>query len=158
MATFELSRDDCFAASWFVQRRFRRKLVLVFAVGASLIMVGLCAGGRPWHFSAAVAATVFALPLALRLYLNRRRIYRVYDDHLADEGAATLTLDADGFAIAMGGTSVATAWEKLQFWSEDERFLFLFRGRDFAQVIPKSALSEDEESLLRSKVSNLRKL
>ena len=156
MAEYELSRAEFLAATWYMQRHFRRLLFGLALVAAAFVTIGFWQSDH-WY-PVAVAAIVFTATIALRLFLNRRKTLRIYDDHLAGRGGSTLEADDEKLVISLAGSTAELPWSRLKFWSENEPFLFVYQGKDYAHIIPKRALSSDEESLIRSKVAGLKKI
>ncbi len=158
MARYELTRDAYFRACWFMQRQYRRRALMLALAGGACIVAGIAGSRISLPFALAAGGTLFLVIMGTRLAVNRARIYRIYDDNLIDAGEHSLTIGRDSFRISHSLGNAEIRWDQLRFVSESEEFILLYRGKDFAQIIPRAALNEQETALLKQKTSALTKI
>ena len=158
MAEYELTRSQYLEASWFMQRRYRLVVASLGLLVAAMIAIYLRLNGASLAVSAFGALTSFAVVFGLRIWLSRRRILRIYDDHLAGRGNIELSFDDGGIEVSFSEGRATMKWESMRYWAESPNFILLYQGKDFAQILPKAALDQAETSLLREKASTIKKI
>lgn len=158
MAEYTIGKNDFMAASWFVQRKYRRVHGLWALLVATLCGIYVGMRGLGTGPAVMVGALVVLVGVGGRWLLHRRKIARVYDDHLADSPQVSLTVDDRGVELRREVASVRMGWKQLKFWSENERYLLLYQGKDYAQIIVKEALSTEEEALIRLHLEGVKRI
>jgi hypothetical protein len=158
MARYTLTRDDYFEACWFMQRRSRLRVALLAFIAAVLICAVFLADGKGWPLSLISGAVLFCTVVGLRFFMNKQKIHRIYDDNLANCGEVRFTIDEEGIESSHASAKAKVRWPDLRFFSENEKFILLFRGKDFAQIVLREALSELEEAIIIERVRNLKRI
>lgn len=144
MATFTLSEDDYVQACRFLRAKFNRRKLWIFAVIAGVYGWWVVAPNMGGGVAVVFAVVVFAGMVALSRFMELRRMKRIYRQNVAPVGEFELAVEKARVVIKSRRGKMKLPWKDLRFYRENERFFLLHTGVDFAQIVPKSALSKDE--------------
>jgi len=142
--SYQLPRDVLVRTLWLRMLRTRR--IALIAIVFLLVAIGtIVTGGASWYLGYFALAYLVFMPFSLW-----RSIARAIDNnpHQTDRKTATFT----SRRIIISGTDWRTElpWSAFNGFSEDSRFLYFHTPpAGWASLVPKSALSADQQEALR---------
>jgi hypothetical protein len=143
--TYELPVDELARLAW---RRMVTRPAYLKSIGffGLLGLVCVAVGGELTY-----AGLLFLIYALLRPAVSRQVISRAVRGNLTLQGPRTVEFSRAGITASGAEWSSRVPWRHFKAWSEDESFFYLeVTASGFASVIPKSAMNEDQQLLLRA--------
>ena len=147
-----LSLAELRGAYWLYLRRrwLWRRLILAYLATTAIyaaLLIGIDAAN--WGFdpgwalhrvgqALGYAAIVLAVVIALAFWRLPRLVRRLYDQAGVGERATRFEFDASGLRSANHEATTNIAWPRFIAWSENARFVLLFRTDAAFVVVPKA--------------------
>lgn len=115
------------------------------------IIIAAIAAGQPFL---AVSYTVFALLIALEMYLNARKVKNAVRNAPNDSGSFTYALYRHHFTFTSDYEGISESYEAISRGVEDTLEFMLFRNDGKTYLIPKRELSDEASEMLRAVMQN----
>ena len=154
MATFQFTREEYVAASIVLAKkrmiRFILFLSLVVAAIATFRIIGNnnVLAGVPY-----AVALLIMVPIVIGV--SKHRLGKTFDDQASLRETFTAEISDKGILYTHANGSRMLGWENIRKWGEDRRFLYFFESDLYARILPKRALSAEEDQLIRSRLSGV---
>lgn len=154
MATFRFSREEYISASMGLAKK--QTLRFIFLLAALIFAITTL---RVINNNNALAGIPYIIALVVMIItvflVVRHRFGKLYDHlkHVKEEINADI--DAQGVRLQQASGTVTLGWERISDWSENIRFLYLFDRERRAYILPKQALSPEEDQLLREHLASI---
>lgn len=157
MASFRFTRDEYIAASLgLAGKRTRRFIILVALLIAAIATFRVVSNNNLLAATPYLAALVVIVPTIL--IVTRHRLGKTYDDQSSLRETFTADINAEGVRYSHTNGTRLLRWDQIKKWSEDTRFLYLFESDLYARILPKRAVSPEEDSTLRGNLAGCRKV
>lgn len=133
-------------------------------LGALLFIVFSCIAISNASSSTSLLADVllyfagFIIALLLIFHLSRRRLRKVFDDQASFKERIEATIGDNEIHYSHETGSHNLPWDRIRKWSENKRFIYLYESDLFARIIPKRAISPEEDQIIRKHTVNVRKI
>ncbi len=102
-------------------------------------------------------AGMIAVPL-FSIFVNRWQIRKSFRQSEAAQEHMELTFDEEAVHYSHETGEHKLPWVRVKKWQETPDFFLLYESDSFARILPRRALSDEEESILRSQTRNVKKL
>jgi len=156
MATFQFTRDEYIAASMgLAKRRTMRFILFLSAVIAAIATFRVISNNN----ALAAAPYIFALLVMIPtvILVLRHRLGKTFDDQASLRDMFTADVNDEGIRYSHSTGSRMLGWDRIKKWSEDKRFLYFFESDLYARILPKRAVSPEEDQLIRSRLAGVAK-
>lgn len=140
----------------FAARAFPRFAMLIAGVVVIVSVIALAVDAPQAAYSAAVTAALIvpALWLLGRYVIIPRKGARTFRDYALIREEMTLSLSAEGFAIAQASGHVAMAWSDVLMWDESNQILAIQPTSELAYIIPKQAIGDERADFIRQRLTD----
>ncbi len=154
--SYHISQADYLALMrLFAARALPHFALVMLGLASVMALLGVAAGQIEIGFIAAITllVTVAVLTILSRLVLIPSRSGRTYREYGLIREEMTLTLSAEGFAIAQPSGSVAMAWGKVVAWDETGQIFAIHPTRQMAYILPKKAIGQERTDFIRQRLA-----
>lgn len=153
MATFQLSKEEFVSASFVMSKKRLIRVGVIMVL--SVVGIGLArADSQTFLLSMAVAVPPGA---ALTVWLSRRRVGKLYDTQASLRETIEALIEDDGLHYTFDSGTYFLPWDRVLKWGENKRFIFLKESDYYGRILPKRALSPEEEATLRQHLEGVKK-
>jgi hypothetical protein len=154
MATFKFTRDEYLAASLsLAKQRTLRFILFLAAVVVAIATFRVIRNDNVLAASPYVVALLVMVPTVI--FVLRHRLGKTFDDQASLRETFTVEINSEGIRYSHSTGTRLLGWDRIKKWSEDRRFIFLFESDLHARILPKRALSETENKLVRSQLASV---
>jgi len=154
MATFQLTEDEYLSASFAIVRRRLTRASIAYLVAFALVAASLFFTRELVN----IGLLIFLLVIPVSAYLRIRRLFaKGFRTQKSLQDPITLNLGEEGIAYSQEMGSYLLLWERVYKWHENKQFFFLYESDLAARIIPKRALSPEEEQILREHLIGTRR-
>ncbi|MEL7737558.1 YcxB family protein [Citromicrobium bathyomarinum] len=161
--TFQYNYAEMLAASWFtVRKRWMWKGVIRYIALVAILMTAIIEFGVDEHsiFSfvtsalvgIAIAAGCLFVTSLYWLWCVPRSVRKAYAQLMLDGESVEFSFDDTELKIADSTSTLALAWNRWIKWTENERFILLYRTSTYAHFVPKSQVNREKIDALRSQL------
>lgn len=154
MATFQFTREEYVAASMALAKKRTLRFILFVAV-----VVTAVAAFRVIRNDNALAAAPYVAALLIIvptiILVLRHRLGKTYDAQAALRESFTADVNEEGIRYRHSSGSRMLGWNRIKKWSESQKFIFLYESDLHPRILPKRALSEEEDRLIRDRLSGV---
>jgi hypothetical protein len=156
MASFQWAEEEYVAAAIGSHHRRYIKFAILGPVMFALIACSLFLQkyGWPSVLIGGIAGIVFT---TLFFFQIRKFLRKAFRQHSIMRETFHLALTEEGIDHVHDSGKFFYKWDQTRYWREDPRFLYLFESDVTVRMIPKRALSQEEERLLRSQMAKVPK-
>jgi hypothetical protein len=154
MATFQFTREEYVAASMgLAKKRMTRFILFLSIVVAAIATFRIIGNNNLLAGAPYVVALVIMVPVVIAV--SKRRLGKTFDDQASLREIFTAEISEAGIRYSHSAGSRMLGWENIRKWGEDRRFLYFFESDLYARILPKRALSVEEDQLIRSRLAGV---
>lgn len=156
MATFQFTREEYVAASMgLAKKRMMRFIILVALLIIAVATFRVISNNNLLAAAPYLVALLIMIPTVIGV--SKHRLAKTFDVQASLREAFTVEINAEGIRYTHSTGSKFLGWDRIRKWSEDRRFIYLFESDLYARILPKRALSAEEDALVRSHISAVKK-
>lgn len=156
MATFQFTRDEYVAASMgLAKKRMIRFILFLSLVVAAIATFRIISNNNVLAAAPYVVALLIMVPVVIAV--SKHRLGKTFDDQASLRNTFTADISENGILYTHSTGSRMLGWDDIKKWGEDRQFLYFFESDLYARILPKRALSEEENQLIRSRLAGISK-
>lgn len=156
MATFQFTREEFIAASMgLAKKRMTRFILLLALLIAAVATFRVISNNNLLSAAPYLVALLIMVPTVI--LVSKYRLAKTFDDQASLREIFTVEISAEGIRYSHSTGSKFLAWDRIRKWAEDRRFIYLFESDLYARILPKRALSAEEDQLVRSQLVALKR-
>ena len=150
MAEFQLTKEEYISACLPLFRKsfIIRCVIIILAVTYSIKTMELSMTLPVWI----IVTIILITAIWLIKFFWRKRISKIFEDEASFSSITTLHITNEDFKMKNSRGNSAIAWSEVKKTSISKSFYLLFTSNRFAIIIPRKALSEDENNILTFKL------
>lgn len=152
MAEYQYTQEEytsgCFG---LVRRRMIVRILLCVLGFCIFVMSGVIGDPSPINALALIAGMV-AVGTVLSWALMRRRFDKIYEQLDSLHKPIRVDFKDDGIHLCTDAGNYKLIWARVKKMRENKRFFYFFESDAHARMVPKRALTPDDESLVRTKL------
>ena len=156
MASFRFTREEFVAASMGLAKKRTIRFILLVA-----FLIAAVATFRVFSNNNLLAAAPYLIALLVMvptvIFVSKHRLAKTFDDQASLRETFTVEINAEGIRYSHSTGSKFLGWDRIRKWAEDRRFIYLFESDLYARILPKRALSSEEDRLVRNQLAALKK-
>jgi len=154
MATFQFTREEYVAASMgLAKKRMIRFILFLSLVVAAIATFRIISNNNVLAGAPYVVALLIMVPVVIAV--SKHRLGKTFDDQASLRETFTAEISEEGIRYSHSNGTRMLHWESIRKWSEDRRFLYFFESDLYARILPKRALAEEENQLIRSRLDGI---
>ena len=151
MATFQFTREEYVAASMgLAKKRMIRFILFLTLVVAAIATFRIISNNNLLAGAPYVVALLIMVPVVIAV--SKHRLGKTFDDQASLRETFTADISEKGILYTHSNGSRMLGWDNIKKWGEDRRFLYFFESDLYARILPKRALSEEENQLIRGRL------
>ena len=154
MATFQFTREEYVSASMgLAKKRMIRFILFLTLVVAAIATFRIISNNNVLAAAPYVVALLIMVPVVIAV--SKHRLGKTFDDQASLRETFTADISEKGILYTHSNGSRMLGWDSIRKWGEDRRFLYFFESDLYARILPKRALSEEENQLIRSRLAGI---
>jgi hypothetical protein len=154
MATFQFTREEYVAASMgLAKKRMTRFILLLAAIVAAIATFRIIGNNNALAGVPYVVALLIMVPVVI--FVSKHRLGKTFDDQASLRETFTAEIGEEGIRYTHTNGTRMLHWGSIRKWGEDHRFLYFFESDLYARILPKRAVSAEENELIRSRLAGV---
>lgn len=154
MATFQFTREEYVAASMgLAKKRMIRFILFLTLVVAAIATFRIISNNNVLAATPYAVALLIMIPVVIAV--SKHRLGKTFDDQASLRETFTADISEKGILYTHSNGSRMLGWDNIRKWGEDRRFLYFFESDLYARILPKRALSEEENQVIRSRLAGV---
>src|SRR5690606_4433586 len=137
------------------KKRTLRFIVFLGAIVAAVATHRVISNNNLLAAAPYVLALLVMVPTVILVL--RHRLGKTYDDQASLRENFTAEISDAGILYRHSTGSRMLTWDRVKKWGEDRRFLYFFESDLHARILPKRAMSLEEEQIIRTKLAGVAK-